>query len=139
MIVLPTGGIGVPAQDARFREDGFDHFFESRRPQAKLADLIASAIWAGFGHFAGVAAKMAEQTGVRAVPDQGLIVVWAFQADAAIATKDIGGLPTAVQEENGLLIFLQNALKRSFQRPRENAGIPLNKLLAHIDNLDRRQ
>src|SRR5690606_6059929 len=115
VIILIFRGVGIPTEQTGFGKAILHQFFQLFGTQSELPDLAAATIRALGWHFSGIAAQMAEQTLLAAVPCQGLVVIGTAQTFTAMPAKNIGCLPTAIEKEDCLLVFIQHFLEATFQ------------------------
>jgi hypothetical protein len=95
--ILLAGGLPVPAQDTRTREQIPDFRLDTLTAQAILADVSPPAFRALDRFLTGVAAMMTDESFFLIdMKCQGVVTLWALQRITAIPAKDIGCSTTPV-------------------------------------------
>ena len=103
LIVAAAGdGVAVHAADAGLRKGVVEFVFEAFRACAEEVEMFAGAVGAGFGDALGVAAIVAEEAFIAAMPGEGDGAVGAEDGLAAGAAVDKTGEAAAVHENHGL-------------------------------------
>ncbi len=78
-------------------------------PIPQLTDLLAATRRASFGHLAGIATLMTNQSPARAMKREWHIIPRAAHHKATVATKDVSRTAFAIQEEDSLLTRVQSS------------------------------
>src|SRR3990172_7043875 len=124
MGVARPGHVPIPAQDPGLGEQDFHLVLDSLGADAQELYPGAVALAAALGHGPLGVALMAQKALLGAVVGQRRLAAAAAHQRAAVPALDEGGGAATVEEQNGLLPFLERGCQPGLEGAAEDAAVP---------------